>query len=81
MLGLSQSRMQSNVESLRGSIASYAVNDVQPQDVFNLSGHEERGRVWELRRNIQAGKLLNFLEAIVSLRDGEALRGKEDDDT
>jgi len=61
------------MESLRGGIASYAINNVPPRDVFNLSGHEEGGRVWELGRDVQDGKLLNFLEAIVSLRDGEAL--------
>ena len=73
--------MQSNVESLRGSVASYTVNNVQPRDVFNLSGHEAGGRVWELGQNIQDGKLLNFFEAIVSFRDGEALGGREEEDT
>lgn len=69
------------MESLRGSVASYAVNNVQPRDVFNLSGREAGGRVWELGQNIQDGKLLNFFEAIVSLRDGEALGGREEEDT
>lgn len=72
MLGLSQS----DVESPRGSIASHTVNNEQPRDVFNQSGHEEEA-VWELGGTMQDGNLLN-LEAIVSLRDGEALRGRED---
>lgn len=32
----------------------------------------------ELGQNIQDDKLLSFSEAIISLRDGEAPRGRED---
>lgn len=68
------------MESLRGSIVSSAVNNVRPRDVSVLSDHEEGGRLWELRQNIQDGKMLNFLEEIVSLRDGGSPGEKEEDD-
>lgn len=35
------------------------------------------GRVWELGQNIQDGKLLSFLGAILNLRDGEALKRRK----
>lgn len=69
--------MQRNVESLRGSIASSTLNYAQPQDVFNLSGHKDGGKVWEFGWNSRDGKLLNFLEVIASLRDSEARRARE----
>lgn len=69
------------MENLRGSIASSAAHNGQPQGVFNLPGQEEGGRVWELGQNIQDGKLLSFSEAIISLRDGEALKGRGEDDS
>lgn len=71
-------RTQRNMEKLRGSIASSAAHSGQPRGVFNLPGQEKRGRVWELGQNIQDGKLLSFLEAIISLRDGEIPKERED---
>lgn len=67
------------MENLRGSIASSAAHNGQPRGVFNLPGQEEGNRMWELGQNIQDGKLLSLLEAIISLRGGEALKGREED--
>lgn len=81
VLGLSHPGHKRNMENLRGSIASSAAHNGQPRAVFNLPGQEEGGRVWDLGQNIQDGKLLSFTEAITSLRDGEALKGREEEDS
>lgn len=66
------------MENLRASIASSPAHNVQPRGLFNPPGQEEAGRVRELGQNMQDDKLLSFSEAIISLRDGEAPRGRED---